>query len=332
MTTIEGYAPFVGEHCETSTTGNLLRHAGLELSEPMLYGLGEGLAFGVMALKGMPAPFIGGRSRPEEITQTLARNLGFAVEYRQSRSRKTAWENVAASVDAGRPVGVKLNMRYLDYLDSDVDFAGHYVAVYGYDEENVFVVDTDDQGGPMTTGRATFEEGRMWKGPMSSNALTWTVDARDAAISWPAALAAAIASNAREYLNPPIRNFGAKGIRKAAQLAPAWLDTVADAPAALAQIGNMMERGGTGGGLFRAMYRDFLDEANQHLDRPALAAARDQFAEAAMLWTEVSERFIAAGEDGSTRLREASDLMVRVAGIEEQAMTGLAALHEDTLI
>ena len=46
----------------------------------MLFGLGEGLAFGVLAFKNMPAPFIGGRPRGEEITQTLARHLGLEVE------------------------------------------------------------------------------------------------------------------------------------------------------------------------------------------------------------------------------------------------------------
>jgi hypothetical protein len=36
--------PFSGVHCETVATGTLLRAAGFEVSEPMLFGLGEGLA------------------------------------------------------------------------------------------------------------------------------------------------------------------------------------------------------------------------------------------------------------------------------------------------
>ena len=159
MAGVEGFAPFVGEHCETNTSGNLLKHAGLELSEPMLYGLGEGLAFGVFAFRNVPTPFIGGGPGGEEITQNLARHLGLEVEYRQTRSKKKAWDNVVEFVDAGQPVGVKLNMRFLDYNSSGVDFAGHYVAIYGYDDKNVYVVDTGQQGGPMVTGRASFEEG-----------------------------------------------------------------------------------------------------------------------------------------------------------------------------
>ena len=129
MTMIPDFKPFIGEHCETMTTGNLLQHAGLSLSEPMLFGLGEGLGFGIFTIKSMPAPFIGGRIRVEEVTKNAANNLGFEVEYRQSRSRKKAWDNIASFVDVGTPVGVKLDCYFLDYFSSDFHFAAHYVAV-----------------------------------------------------------------------------------------------------------------------------------------------------------------------------------------------------------
>ena len=161
---------------------------------------------------------------------------------------------------------------------------------------------------------------------MASDALTWTVAVPDADIDWSAAIRNAIVANANSYLNPPISNFGAKGIRKAAKLVPTWLDTVADAPAELARIGMLMERGGTGGGLFRAMYRDFLTEANDHLASPVIEAARDRFAEAARLWTEVSEHLIAAGDAGRCRLEEAAGLLLRLADLEEAAFRDLATL------
>ena len=218
-------------------------------------------------------------------------------------------------------------MYFLDYFTSDIHFAGHYVAVYGYDDDCVFVVDTRQQGGTMTTARDTFEEGRLWQGPMASNALTWTIAVPGGDIDLPAAIRNAIVANAASFLNPPIGNFGANGIRKAAKLVPTWLDTVADAPAALARIGMLMERGGTGGALFRAMYRDFLTEANEYLDSPVIEAGRDRFAVAAPLWTEVSEHLIAAGEDGSRRLQAAAETLLRLADIEEAAFTDLATLR-----
>ena len=35
---IDGFVPCTGQHCETTATGNLLKHSGLNLSEPMLFG------------------------------------------------------------------------------------------------------------------------------------------------------------------------------------------------------------------------------------------------------------------------------------------------------
>ena len=38
-------SPFIGQHCETTATGTLLEQLGIKMSEPMLFGLGEGLGF-----------------------------------------------------------------------------------------------------------------------------------------------------------------------------------------------------------------------------------------------------------------------------------------------
>ena len=42
---IEDINYFKGQHCELAATGTLLNHAGLELTEPMLFGIGQGLYF-----------------------------------------------------------------------------------------------------------------------------------------------------------------------------------------------------------------------------------------------------------------------------------------------
>jgi hypothetical protein len=325
---IENSEPFAGQHCETNATGNLLKHAGLELSEPMLFGLGEGLAFAVLAFKNMPMPFIGGRSKGEEITKNLSKNLGFDLAYRETRSKKKAWENVAGFIDAGQPVGVKIDMFFLDHFELDQHFAGHYLAVYGYDDDYVYVADSVSPGRIVSTDRCRFEEGRLWKGPMSSNALTWTISVGDGEIDWPTVITAAITSNVDAYLNPPISNFGIKGIRKAAKLIPTWLDTLDNATETLAQIGWMMENGGTGGSLFRGMYRDFLAEANEHLDHPVVENARRNYDEAADLWTDVANKLMSVGSEGPTAVAETAEMLQQLADIEEDAIVGLSKLAD----
>jgi hypothetical protein len=325
MTVIPDFKPFIGQHCETMATGNLLRHAGLSISEPMLFGIGEGLGFGIFSIKSMPAPFIGGRVRIEDVTKNAAANLGFEVEFRQTRSRKKAWDNIACFVDSGIPVAAKLDCHFLDYFRSDFHFAAHYVAVYGYDNNRIHLVDTAQQGSALTTSRSQFEEGRLWKGPMASNALTWTVKVPVSKIDWQAVVRKAICSNAASYLNPPIKNFGASGIRKAANLAPTWTDTIEDAPAQLAQMGMLIERAGTGGGLFRRMYSDFLDEANSHLNSASVDKARELIRKSGEGWTAVSnllDRF----EATKTGLDDVADILLENANLEERAFQLLVGI------
>ena len=57
---IEPIKPFNGQHCETTATGTLLLQLGIEMSEPMLFGIGEGLGYIFWNMKTMGLPFIGG--------------------------------------------------------------------------------------------------------------------------------------------------------------------------------------------------------------------------------------------------------------------------------
>jgi len=72
---IENFKPFYGKHCETTAVGNLLQHCGLKLSEPMLFGIREGLSFIYWDSKQMGFPFLGGRCKQDVLTESIARYL-----------------------------------------------------------------------------------------------------------------------------------------------------------------------------------------------------------------------------------------------------------------
>ncbi|WP_460767586.1 BtrH N-terminal domain-containing protein [Niabella terrae] len=42
---IENFRPFKGQHCETTATSTLLHQLDIELSEPLLFGFGEGPSY-----------------------------------------------------------------------------------------------------------------------------------------------------------------------------------------------------------------------------------------------------------------------------------------------
>ncbi|WP_182902324.1 BtrH N-terminal domain-containing protein [Microbispora sp. H10830] len=314
-------------HCETTALGVLLRHEGLDLSEPMLFGLGSGLSFIYWDSKGMPFPLLGGRVRPFDLTRNLAARLGLTLTVEETTSPRKAWENVAAPIDAGRPVGLQLDSYHLDYFRSTVHFGGHVVAMYGYDEHDVYLVDTGQQGGAVRTSRAGLAMARAERGPMTARNRSFTITLPADPLSWQDRIIPAIRACADAFLAAPIANLGHRGIEKAGKQVPGWLLRAGEPRQDLPQAALLMEKGGTGGALFRALYRDFLDECTRLIDDDDLRAGHRLYAEAAVLWTQVSTLIAKAGESGDAEcLEQAGAILHDLSRVEKDAMQLLRRL------
>ncbi|GHA17599.1 lantibiotic ABC transporter [Streptomyces spiroverticillatus] len=323
-------------HCETTALGVLLRHEGIDLSEPMLFGLGSGLSFVYWDSKSMGFPFLGGRVKPFELTRNLAATLGLDLQAAETTSARKAWQNVAVPLDAGRPVGLQLDSFHLEYFTTKVHFGGHVVALYGYDDERAHLIDTAPQGGAVTTGLDSLARARAQRGPMTARNRSFTLTAPAAPVSPYDRIVPAITTCAHAFLNPPIANLGHRGIEKAARQVPKWLERTEDPGTDLPRAAALMERAGTGGALFRNLYRDFLAECTGLLDSSRLRTGHRLYAEAATLWTEVAGLVEAAGGAGDAGgvggagdaqdLVRAGTLLDDLARVEREAMAELVAL------
>ncbi|MFI7231563.1 BtrH N-terminal domain-containing protein [Nonomuraea angiospora] len=317
------------QHCETTALGVLLRHQGLDLSEPMLFGLGSGLSFIYWDSKNMDFPFLGGRVKPFDLTRNLAARLGLELQVQETASPRRAWENAAAPIDAGRPVGLQLDSYHLDYFSSKVHFGGHVVAMYGYDDHHAYLVDTDQQGGAVSTSLTTLAQARAARGPMAAKHRSFTLTAPRDPPSPRDHIIPAITACAGAFLNPPIANVGHRGIDKAGKLVRTWLQRTDDPRRDLPQAALLMEKAGTGGALFRNLYRDFLAECVQLLDSSHLRTGHGLYVEAATLWTEAAALITKAGESGEAdHLVQAGTVLCDLSRIERAAMQALSCLGE----
>jgi hypothetical protein len=328
VTVVPGFRPFVGHHCETVATGSLLRAAGVELSEPMLFGLGEGLGFIFINLGTLPLPFVGGRVKPFELTRALTKNLGVNCAASETTSKPKAWAALEKPIAAGQPVGLQLDCFHLEYFTRPVHFAGHFVAAYGFDAKEVLLVDTAPQGSAQRSRRENVEAARFEKGPMAAKARSWTVEAPARPPDLGKAVRAAIRANARAYLSPAFQGASHLGIRKLAKSLPGWLALARHPREDLKLSALLMEKAGTGGSLFRNFYRDFLREARDHLGaKPELGVAHDKFAESATEWAAVAAAIDAAGRTADAGLLEdAAARCLRIADLEVDAMKALSKL------
>ena len=325
--TIDNFEPFEGQHCETTATGTLLRQLGIELTEPMLFGLGEGLGFIFWNMKTMPFPFIGGRIKPDALTENIARNLNLTLTVKETASQQKAWDNVKALIDNGQAVGLKLDCYHLEYFSRHFHFAGHYVALYGYDHDTAFLVDTKQQGGKVKTSLKSLALARAEKGPMASKNLYYTLRKSDKNFDLKNAIVTAIKNNANDYLHPPIANIGYKGIIKASSEIVTWFRRSIDIETDFKTTASLMEKAGTGGALFRNLYRDFLLESHDLLKSDTLKSAYIEFVEIANLWTSVSDLFVKVSQTKDFRyIQEASDILKEIASKEKNAMEKLITI------
>ncbi|MGW6929903.1 BtrH N-terminal domain-containing protein [Lentzea sp. NPDC054927] len=325
---IENVSFPAGQHCETTALGALLRHEGVEMSEPMLFGLGEGLSFIYWDAKNMAFPFLGGRVKPFALTRTAADRLGLTLRVQETASPRKAWKHVTDAITAGRPAGLQLDSYHLDYFTTKVHFGGHFVAMRGYDDKHAHLVDTAQQGGAVTTTLTSLEKARGERGPMTARNRSYTVTRPAVLPDRGDAVRSAISANAHAFLTPPIANLGHRGIAKAARQVPRWLDRSSDPSHDLPLAATLMERGGTGGALFRAMYRDFLAEAAEIVDDENVRRGHQLYTEIAPLWTEVSHHITAAGETGDAgQLTRASAILTELAERERHAMQVLSGVR-----
>ncbi|MFE4328778.1 BtrH N-terminal domain-containing protein [Streptomyces sp. NPDC056831] len=333
MTTIKDIDARGTQHCETTTLGVLLRHQGLDLSEPMLFGLGSGLSFIYWDSKNMGFPFLGGRVKPFDLTRNLATRLKLELLVQETASPRRAWENVAAPIDAGHPVGLQLDSYYLDYFGSKAHCGGHVVAMYGYDDHDAYLVDTDQQGGAVSTSLTSLAQARAARGPMTAKHRSFTLTAPRDLASPQGQIIPAITACADAFLDPPIANLGHRGIEKAGKLVQTWLQRTDNPERDLPQAALLMEKAGTGGALFRNLYRDFLAECTQLLDSSHLRTGHALYTEAATLWTEAAALITEAGETGDAQcLVQAGTILCLLSRMERQAMQALSCLGSDSAI
>ncbi|UTX49308.1 BtrH N-terminal domain-containing protein [Chryseobacterium sp. MA9] len=324
---IENLKPFEGQHCETTTTGTLLLQLGIELSEPMLFGLGEGLGFIYWNMKTMDFPFIGGRVKPDVLTKNLAQNLNLELTVKETSSQSKAWDQVKELIDNKQVVGLKMDCYHLEYFSNPFHFAGHYAAIYGYDSENAFLVDTRQQGGQVQTSLKSLAMARAEKGPMSSKNLYYTIQKKNKKFDLEKAILTAIKNNAVEYLSPPIMNISYKGILKTSSEIIKWFNTSKNIEGEFKQAALLMEKAGTGGALFRNLYRDFLKESYELLQLDQLKTGYEGFTEIAELWTTVSRLFEKISQTKEMKhIQQASDILKTISAKEKRTMEVLSTL------
>ena len=337
MSLFDGVELFPTDHCVTGSVRHIYESHGYPISEDMLLGLGSGLGFMYFHIKGTD-PFYGGRANLEKpkvegLEKTIGRRTGVAVESHVTTSAKKAQAALRELLANSEPVLVYVDMGFLPYFDfgEEYHFGGHTVVVAGHDPatDEVLIVDRDPAAHRVSWDVLEQARSSTFQ-PFPPKHRWYSFDFTGARPPGAEDIREAIADVCVSMLEPPISNFGVKGIRRAVTETGRWptsLDAEALRRTCFTVALFIDERGGTGGGIFRYMYARFLDEAAGVASEPRLADLAPALTAIGDRWEAVAATFstAAAATDPADHLDDATSAMAEIADLEDDFWPQLSA-------
>jgi len=317
-------------HCESGTVAALLRHRGLSLSEPMVFGIGGGLFFLHLPIVKMGGiPLTSYRDAPRAIIKNMGRRLG--VRWRQHRYRhpEAAMRALDEFLAEGRPVGLQTSVYWLPYFPVDMrfHFNGHNLVAYGKQGGDYLLSDPVVET-TVTCAADDLKRARFAKGPFAPRGLVYYPEHVPTNPDLESAVRDAIRTTAKRMTDIPMPFLGVRGIRWLADRLERWPDKLG-AEAARKWVGSvvrMQEEIGTGGAGFRFIYAAFLQEAGQMLGKNALIEASQELSVTGDRWREfaiLGAQLVKGREPADSAYRKLADTLRACAADEQRIFTRL---------
>lgn len=329
---LAGFSHRPGVHCGSTALADALRVRGVELSEPMAFGLGAGLGFYTLASPALsPSHLFVGRTAHME--RNACEVLGAPVRARSEEDPARAWAGVREALDRGLAPILSTDYAELPYSRTHTHFGGHRIVLAGHDEARgvAFLADSERPGieevplDRLDRARASLAP------PFVSPGRPWLeVDAPARPRPSAEALRDALRLQAREMLLDAGGVSGVSALERFAADLPRWPAEArdeADRAWCFRYAYQVIERRGTGGGLFRALYARFLREAEAALPGLARLGLAPRMEALAAGWTRLAaELRRLSSEPGADVPPALADLARALAHDERRYHEDVAAL------
>ncbi|ANO47517.1 BtrH N-terminal domain-containing protein [Flavobacterium columnare] len=261
-------------HCENGVASNLLKFNGINLSEPMVFGIGSGLFFFYFPLlKVNHAPAISYRPMPGSIFNKAAKRLGIKVKRTRFSTPQKAQQALEANLKNNIPTGLQVGVYHLTYFPDEYrfHFNAHNLVVYGKENKSYLISDPVMQT-VTTLSEKELEKVRFAKGALAPKGHMYYPVNIPKQVQLKPAIVKGIKNTCKDML-APLPFIGIAAMRRLAKHIRIWPTKrgVKVTNHYLAQMVRMQEEIGTGGGGFRFIYAAFLQEASTVLNNPSLA-------------------------------------------------------------
>ncbi|MFX1389294.1 MAG: BtrH N-terminal domain-containing protein [Promethearchaeota archaeon] len=372
---VKDFVHRVGHHCESSSLRDLFEYYGFPMSEPMAFGLDATMGFGFFDTTGqtsfMPESdipfFLGGKQGTIEPSSLACRLLGITLRKQSFTNADKAWEESKYMLNQGIPLILRVDIAYMPYegFDEEIDeahFGGHAVVLGGYDDEKeiAFIGDTEFEGFqelPINTlkiARSSTYGPKFMHPGNTQFSMTRRADGKHPPLAAGAKLA--IQRVVNNMLRPSMNTNGIQGLRQLSNSLPSWVDLLnkkirnpKGKEISLARLmfeltHGYIETWGTGGGSFRKLYKEFLEELLVHpeLKEGPKAWNSEEFnileecvpliSDSAQNWTRIAKTLKNAGDKykddciNHVDFEELQSIVLHILSREEEAFRKLSKI------
>lgn len=289
---VQNFTHRMAAHCESGTVTSLLNHAGLEITEPMVFGISGAIFFGYIKHKQFNFPTFIVRNKPGLIRKNIGKQLGAQWETFQFKNPQKGTDKLHQLLDEGKAVASQVDFFYMDYMPEwqRVHINVHFIIITNYDQDSYTV---SDSYFPKITrlSKSNMDKARFAGGFMAPKGFLYYLKDTPSQTDLRKPIVFGIKKACFNMLKLPVPFVGVKGIYRFADKIPGWPTLTNDTEYLSDQvmrINVLLEDQGTGGGGFRFMYATFLQQAAEILQSEKLSALGDQMMSIGDGWRELA--------------------------------------------
>lgn len=342
MKIVAEYPHELAGHCGSGALRDLLEWASLSYgNRPMKEGLVFGLA-GELSFRYLKGPGLGGApfylvGRGADLTTKLCRRLAVECEVRTTDSPDLGWRWLREEIDQGYPLLCWADMEHLPYLNVQMRMSRHDIVAIGYGLSDVEVVDNDRELPQRLSHIQLIHARNSYGFPTSTMNTCYPMRFPKSLPLLHETAASALRESAENMLDSSPSPFlgsrsievseavGLDGVEFFARDVERW-GAVADEnqlAAAHSLLAVFIEKAGTGGGLFRRLQAEFLDQLSQLTSDSAVAAAARIWWDLAEAWTLLAVKAKDSSRAPAVRQKSLGAIVEKLPDLERVALKSL---------
>ncbi len=305
-----------GRHCGSSAIRDLLEFHGLNLTEAFCFGLGAGLGITYVELPDTATPFIV-HVRSMGFEEKVFETLGVPFQWETYPDKPTATAALDQYLDAGKPALLLTDIFYLPYFNSTTHFPGHAIVAWHYsDKEGAVMVSDTERPELLPVPSESLADARYSLAPpFVHHGNLFVLDKAQLDVR-PERVRSAIVDNAKALKNGG-RLSGIEALDTWINDLPRWR-AHEKWPWLLRFAYQVIEKRGSGGGGFRIMYAEFLDEAQALLPELGEMGLVSHMRECASAWSALAACLEAGSKASSFPLDDITQSIETVRAAERR--------------